>query len=150
MTDGTFKAIDRDLIEVEFKTQVNSDGSLSPYHVEDAAQRAALLAAITGAGRALTLLDASGVIEHPAQSQPFRFADPNSKFLRITNPNSALGSLWICDALDGNGDPIPAAIDDGISLELVPGETFTWPRGIANQVNIAAVAAGQAFIGRKA
>lgn len=46
MSNADFGVVDRNGIPTPILVQVNGDGSVSPYHVEDTAQRAALVAAI--------------------------------------------------------------------------------------------------------
>jgi hypothetical protein len=146
----SFATKDTPGVDKAFLVYLDTDGRLTPVHRLDASQHQAVLDALAGLARTAPLIvNCSGVIAAGGVAEDFRTADGDSQFLFLANPRSATESLWFCDAVDGNGQPIDADADDGVSVELAPGESYTWPRGVSNAVSIFAATTGHRFIGRK-
>ena len=94
-------------------------------------------------------VDISGTITTGGAVQTFRAADSASRKLRLTNPATATEPLYYSDAEDSEGNHIPANPADPGCEFLDPGQTMTWPDGVAGEVTIYAATAAHAFIGRK-
>lgn len=151
MTLGILRTKDRAGADKDVVIDVDGDtGAVTPIHLLDAAQHQALIDALDGLARmAPTIVDISGEIEEGGEAQVLRAGDVASKFLFLQNPKSATESLWVQDGKTTGGGAQDAGIDDGHAVELAPGESYTWPAGIANAVSIIAATTGHKFIARK-
>lgn len=151
MTDTVILVYDRAGATKSMKVSDDGSGVLTPYHAMDTTQHQQLLDALGDlVSTAHTRTDISGAIGTGGTSQPLLAADPNNMFLFLMNPKDATESLWVQDAKTGAGADQSAAVNDGKSFELAPGESYTWPNGIGNRVSIVAATTGHVFLARKA